>query len=126
MAGLYTAAINALYDSDKTDSPAFYAAKRGSTAASTAASKLATDYETLLNSLDAIPFPPTAKDDVSTFKKAVTANQVFWSNVSIADSNYSAFTDHSTSDAYNQTSILLGHDIGVDLVIEKPSPSPTR
>lgn len=126
VAALYSAAIGALHDSSQTDGDAFYAAKVGSKAESAAATRLATDYETLLNSLDAIPFPLNAKDDASAFKKTVVASQVFWSNVGIADSNYSVYRDNSTTDAYNQAGILLGHDIGVDLVITKPSPSPKR
>jgi hypothetical protein len=122
---LYSAAINTLHDAATTDGAAFYASKPGSTDESAAASKLATDYETLLTSLDSIPFPPTARDDLSAFKKTVVARQVFWSNVGIAGSNYSAFTDNSTADAYNQASILLGHDVGVTLVIQKPSPTPS-
>jgi hypothetical protein len=122
---MYTNAINTLHDSTATDRPAFFATKPGSTEESSAATKLAGDFESLLTSLDAIPFPTDASADLSAFKKAVVACQVFWSNVSISDANYSVFTDNATNDAYNQTGILLGHDVGVTLVIQKPSPSPS-
>src|SRR5690242_7355461 len=83
------------------------------------------DFEALLTKLDAIPFPSSAKDDVSALKKTVVALQVFWSNVSIDDSSYSAFTYGSLLNGYDDASILLGHDVGVSLVIEKPSRTPS-
>ena len=123
--GLYSAAISRLHDSATTDSAAFFATKAGSPEESAAANKLATDFQALLTSLDAIPFPSTIKDDASAFKKTVVASQVFWSNVGIADSNYSVYRDNSTTDAYNQAGILLGHDLGLSLVLQKPSPTPS-
>jgi hypothetical protein len=123
---MYISAIDVLHDNIQTrgHGDAYYKSKQGSPEASAAASTLAADYESLLVSLDAIPFPPNAKDDLSAFKKTVVARQVFWSDVSIADSNYSALTDNNTNDAYNQASILLGHDIGVTLVLQGASPTP--
>ena len=124
IAALYTTAINQLHDSTATDDAAYSASKQGSAEASAAADKLAADYQTLLSALDAIPFPSRAATDLAAFRKAVVAEQVFWSNVSIDDSMYSSFTDANLVDAYNQTSILLGHDVGVLLEIDKPSPTP--
>jgi hypothetical protein len=127
VAALYISAIDTLHDSLELrgHNAAYYSAKVGSPEASAAAQQLAVDYTGLLEMLDAIPFPPSAGADVSALKKAVVARQVFWSEVGIADSNYSAFTDNSTSDAYNQASIVLGHDIGVTLVLQGPSPTPS-
>jgi hypothetical protein len=127
VAAPYISAIDTLHDSLELrgHNAAYYSAKVGSPETSAAAQQLAVDFTGLLDMLDAIPFPSSASADVSTLKKAVVARQVFWSEVGIADSNYSAFTDNSTSDAYNQASILLGHDIGVTLVLQSPSPTPS-
>ena len=122
---LYIAAINVLRDSTLADGNVIAAAPPGSAAESTAAMKLAGDFQTLLDALDAIPFPAPAATDLSAFRKAVVASQVFWSNVSIDTSTYSQITDNVLTNDYNQTGILLGHDVGVSLVLQKSSPTPS-
>lgn len=121
----YTTAVNRLHDSTAADWPTYYSSASGSAAASTAAAKLATDYQTLLNNLDSISFPANAQSDLSTFRKTVVALQVFWSNVSVSDSSYSDLIEGSLNNDYNNAAILLGHDVGVSLVIEKPTPTPS-
>ena len=89
------------------------------------AKRLALAHQNLLVSLDAIPFPQKATDDLRTFKKVVVALQIFWSSVDTNSPNWAAYRDERPLvDEYNQTSIVLGHDVGVTLVLQKPSPSP--
>jgi hypothetical protein len=122
---LYLAAINTIHDSRVIDDTAFYNSKPGSAEESAAATTLADDYQTLLVALDAIPFPVDAKDDVSALKKSAVALQIFWSGVATSTNNYNRFTDNSLGNAYAQAALVLGHDVGITLVITGPSPSPT-
>lgn len=124
IAALYTDAIQTTHDALVSDYAAISAATQGSAAQSTAAGHIAGDFQSLLVKLDAIPFPPNAQEDLSALKKSVVALQIFWSDVAINADSYSSFTENNLSNAYAQTALVLGHDIGVTLVIQGPSPSP--
>ena len=122
---LYTAAIQKTHDYLVSDFAAIAKASTGSADEMTAARHLGDDYQSLLVSLDAIPFPSSAQADVSDLKKSVVALQIFWSEVGNDTNSFSSFTETSLSNAYNQTAVVLGHDVGVTLVIAAVSPSPS-
>lgn len=124
-AGLYLDAIQKTHDSLVTDYAAIAAAKVGSAEEATAAGRLAGDYQNLLDMLDAIPFPPNAQQDLSDLKKSLVALQIFWSQVSNDTNSYNSFSQTSLEKAYGQAALVLGHDIGVSLIIPGTSPSPT-
>jgi hypothetical protein len=121
---LYTDAVNAAFDSLKTDYAAIVAAKPGSPDEATAAQHISSDYQAFLDALDKISFPANAADDLSTLKKSLVALQVFWSNVSGDTNSYNSFTQTNLDNANNQAELVLGHDVGVSLVIS-PLTSPT-
>ena len=75
--------------------------------------------------MDRIPFPPSAAADLSALKKSLVALQIFWSNVSADTNSYSDLVYTSLNNANNEAELLLGHDVGVSLVISSfTSPTP--
>ncbi|HCF99387.1 MAG TPA: hypothetical protein DEV93_02455 [Chloroflexi bacterium] len=123
----YSDAVNAAFDSLGKDRAAIVKAKPRSAAEKTAAGHMSGDYQAFLDTLDLIPFPLSAKDDLAALKKSLVALQVFWSNVSIDTATYSALVDKNLNDVNNAAELLLGHDVGVSLVISPyPSPTPSK
>jgi hypothetical protein len=123
VARLYEQTINSLHDVTTRDKLAMNASK--STAETQAlAGGLAEDYQGFLNRLDDIPFPASAKEDLSALKKSAVALQLFWTDVKIDLNNFSQFRSRTLQDAFNQAALVLGHDVGVSLEVN-PLPSPT-
>jgi hypothetical protein len=121
---LYTEAVTKNFGYVSTDYAAIIAAKPGSADEATAANHLSEDYRAFLDSLDRIPFPPSAANDFAALSKSLVALQIFWSNVSTDTNSYSSITEATLDNANNQAALLLGHDVGVSLVIS-PYASPT-
>jgi len=121
---LYSDAIGKTFGYLQTDFATLDAAKPGSPAEATAATHLSEDYKSFLDTLDRIAFPPGAANDLSALKKSLVALQIFWSNVSTDSTSYNNFVYTNLNDANNQAELLLGHDVGVSLVIS-PFVSPT-
>jgi hypothetical protein len=124
---LYTDAVNKTFNYLSADYAAVVAAKVGSADESLAAIHLSRDYQFLLDALDKIPFPASAAADLSTLRKTLVALQIFWSNVSSDTTSYYSLTETSLGNANNQAELVLGHDVGVSLVVSSfasPTPSP--
>lgn len=122
---LFGAAVGTKFNALKRDFDALGKAKWSTPEASGAARQLSDDYKAFLDTLDTIPFPPSAKDDLSALKKTAVALQVFWAGVAIDSNTYSSIYYNHLNDANNQAELLLGHDVGVSLVISSfASPTP--
>lgn len=124
VSGMYVNAIQKAHDHLVTDYAAISAAANGSAAEMTAARHLALDFQNLLETLDGIPFPPNAQTDLSALKQALVALQIFWSGVANNTASFNSLTGNSLATAYSQAALVLGHDVGVTLVISAASPTP--
>ena len=125
VSALYSAASSQTHTYLDSDYKALSAAAPGSADEATAARHLGDDFQSFLDALDKIPFPPNSIADLGAMKKALVALQVFYSNVASDTSTYSNFTATGLLNDYNQAGILLGHDVGVSLVLANPSPTPS-